>query len=167
MMMIELRPLRDAPTAASDAIMTIARGLPEWFTERGLEQLRIDIAHQAGYIATREDRVLGFVTYYVAEGVAHIGWLGVAKSEHRGGVGRRLIDHLCARLHDAGLPAVHVDTLGDSVDYAPYALPRAFYRAVGFEDHQRVRQDDPEWPDRLTMRRQLRGDRRVLAETSS
>ncbi len=98
---------------------------------------------------------MGFVTYFVYQGVAHIGWLGVARDEHRLGIGRLLIEHLCAHLRAAGLPAIHVDTLGDSIEYAPYATTRSFYRAVGFQNYRVVRQDDPEWPERLTLRRQL------------
>ena len=151
---IELRELRDEPAHAG-AILELARRLPEWFTERGIEQLKVDVAHQQGYIAVSGNVALGFVTYYVAEGVARIGWMGVAPDHHRKGIGRSLIEHLCAELHARELPAVQVDTLGDSVDYEPYALTRAFYRGVGFRDHQRVKQDDPEWPERLTLRRAL------------
>jgi hypothetical protein len=51
-----------------------------------------------------------------------------------------------------GITEVFVDTLGDSVDYEPYARTRAFYRALGFTDHQRIMQPGNEsMPERLVL----------------
>ena len=59
-------------------ILTITEGLPEWFDETARSKsIPTDIRHQEGFVAVAEQRVVGFVTLYVAEGRLHIGWLGV------------------------------------------------------------------------------------------
>ena len=136
-------------------VLDVARTLPQWFTDRGIKQLTCDLLHQSGLVAEQDGAPVGFLSYYVAEGNAHIGWMGVMASRHRGGIGRTLIENLARNLQGQGIEAILVDTLGDSVDYEPYGLTRAFYRSVEFVDHARVKQDDPEWPDRLTLRRVL------------
>ena len=54
---------------------------------RGRNQSPIDIRHQEGFVAVSAQRVIGFVTLYVAEGRLHIGWLGVARKFHKQGIG--------------------------------------------------------------------------------
>ena len=142
-------------TKHHDGVFAVAKTLPRWFTERGRSHLAVDLRHQKGLVALRGEQVVGFLSYYVAEAAAHIGWMGVRRSEHRGGVGRALIASLVDVLRAAGIESVLVDTLGDGVDYEPYALTRAFYRGVGFEDHACIKQDEPEWPERLTLRLSL------------
>jgi GNAT superfamily N-acetyltransferase len=146
--------------SAGDAagVLRVARSLPEWFTPRGIEHLTVDLRFQGFFVAEDAGGVIGFLSFHVAEAVAWIGWMGVAPGRQRGGVGRALCERLFEELGRAGVPEVRVETLGDSVEYEPYARTRAFYAAVGFVEHARVMQDDPEWPDRLTLRRPLRGD---------
>ncbi len=145
------------PGVASDLedVLRVARALPEWFTPRGLEQMVVDVQFQRLLVAEAGDELVGFVSVHVAEAIAWIGWMGVAPERQRSGVGRALCERLFADLASAGVREVRVETLGDSVDYEPYARTRAFYQGLGFVEHARVRQDDPEWPDRLTLRRPL------------
>ena len=59
-------------------ILTITEGLPEWFDETARSKsIPTDIRHQGGFVAISGQKVVGFVTLYVAEGWLHIGWLGV------------------------------------------------------------------------------------------
>ncbi len=134
------------------SVIAVARTLPLWFTSRGLRQLATDLQHQEGLVALRDGRVVGFLSYYVVEGEAHIAWMGVVKGEHRQGIGRLVVEQLVAMLRSWHIESILVDTLGSSVDYEPYALTRAFYRGIGFKEHACIKQDDPEWPERLTLR---------------
>lgn len=103
----------------------------------------------------REGTIIGFITFYVSEGIGHIGWLGVSPNYHRRGIGRLLVERLCTQLKRDGVREMQVCTLGDSVEYEPYERTRAFYRALGFRDLSRVMQDNPECPELLTLKRDL------------
>ena len=151
-------PLQIDDDGADDvpSLVGVASALPEWFTPNGLEQMRIDLRFQRVLVAREDDRIAGFLSYFVHEAVAWIGWMAVVPDRHRRGISRALVEHLAAGLAAAGVAEIRIDTLGDSVDYAPYAATRAFWRGVGFEDFARVAQENPEWPEKLTLRRLLR-----------
>ncbi len=144
----------------------MARTLPAWFTARGLEQLEVDLGFQATWVAEVDGTLSGFGCVYVAEAIGHLGWLGVSQARRRMGIGRHLVGRLAQDLANARVRELQVDTLGDSIDYPPYAETRAFYRGIGFEDIACVRQDDPEWPERLTLRLTLRRNLAELARAS-
>ena len=69
---IELRELRDVPAHAG-AILELTTRLPEWFTERGIEQLQVDIAHQQGYVSAPPIRRAGrAILQCVAGGASYL-----------------------------------------------------------------------------------------------
>ena len=150
--------LRAATAADLDRVLDVARSLPAWFTERGLTHMRADVPFQRTLLAESGGDVVGFVAFFSHEGVGRIGWMGVRKDLRRGGVGRALVEAWAKELAAAGVTRVLVDTLGDAVEYEPYAETRAFYRAVGFRDLHRVEAGDPECPEQLTLARDLVAD---------
>ena len=50
---------------------------------------------------------------------------------------------------------IAVSTLGDSVDYPPYAQTRSFYLANGLAVYRRSQTDNPGCPEELLLRKQL------------
>ena len=69
-------------------ILAVVENLSEWFDETARSRsVPTDIRHQEGFVAVFGQRVVGFVTLYVAEGRLHIGWLGVDKKFQRQGIG--------------------------------------------------------------------------------
>jgi GNAT superfamily N-acetyltransferase len=150
---LEFRPLTSSDC---DAVLAIARAMPEWFTPKGQAMLAVNLQRQAGYVATAAGRVSGFASFYVNEGVGHIGWIGVAPHQHRHGIGRRLVERIEQELRAAGIEEFRVGTLGDSVEYEPYVGTRAFYRALGFADFKHERLDNPECPEWLILSKRLR-----------
>jgi ribosomal protein S18 acetylase RimI-like enzyme len=149
---LTVRPMQPSD---HDAVMRIARGLGAWFNDEGLRNLVIDLRHQAGFVAEAGGQVVGFVTFFVYEGKAHIGWLGVDLPRHHQGIGRALLDALAHRLTADGIGELHVYTLGDSVDYPPYELTRAFYFAMGFKVLRREKRDTPACPEALYLFKRL------------
>ena len=138
-----------------EAIMEIACSLPLWFTKTGLEHISIDLKFQNGFVAADGDRVLGFPMYFVYESVGNIGWLGIEPSHHRQGIGKKLCIHFENMMKAEGVGVLQVYTLGDCVDYEPYARTRAFYRAMGFVEYKRETHDNPECPESLYLRKKL------------
>jgi ribosomal protein S18 acetylase RimI-like enzyme len=147
--------IRNYETDDYEDVIEIAKALPEWFTKNGITKMKIDLRFQNGLVANIESEIIGFVSFFTVEGDGHIGWMGIIPQYHRQGIGSKLIDHLKTKLKDGGVKSLNVLTLGDSVDYEPYARTRAFYRAVGFEDHRRYKTDDPECPEQLVMKMDL------------
>lgn len=119
-------------------IMKVAIALPQWFTEGGLASIKRDIYFQSGLVAENENQIIGFLTFFVNQGVATIGWMGVLPNYHRIGIGFQLITELRSILANHTIRIIEVSTLGDSVDYEPYSRTRAFYRKNGFVDFQKI-----------------------------
>jgi len=138
-----------------DASLAVARSLPEWFNTPGLEQMSVDLRNQIGAVAERQGEVVGFVTWLSRAGVGEIGWIGVAPNQHRNGIGRRLLDFAEDWLRESGAIEIQVETLGESVDYAPYERTRAFYRAAGFRFLRSEMTDNPGMPESLWLHKEL------------
>jgi AmmeMemoRadiSam system protein A len=136
-----------------DPLLALARGLGEWFTPEGLDHMGTDLHFQRTLVAEQDGEPVGFVTYFTDEAVGRIGWMGVRAGVHRRGVGRGLIAALDGIFAGTGVREIRVMTLGDSVDYEPYARTRAFYRAVGFTDFSRTMTDNPSCPEQLVLAR--------------
>jgi ribosomal protein S18 acetylase RimI-like enzyme len=135
----------------SNQIIKIAKALPQWFTRGGIERMNSDLRYQNGFVASHGSEIVGFLTFYVTEGVGHIGWMGILPNFHRQGIGKKLVKQLVSELTRAGIHELHVSTLGDSVEYEPYERTRAFYRGIGFVEFRRFKQDNPECPEQLIM----------------
>jgi ribosomal protein S18 acetylase RimI-like enzyme len=131
--------------------IAIAKDLPEWFTKNGITKMQIDLMFQKGFVAVLDSKIVGFLSFLTIEGEGQIGWTGVHPKFHRKGIGRMLVNRLITELKEVGAKTLKVYTLGDSVDYEPYARTRAFYRGVGFKDFQKFKQDNPECPEQLIM----------------
>jgi ribosomal protein S18 acetylase RimI-like enzyme len=143
--------IRNYEESDFEQIIDIAKALPKWFTENGINKMQIDLKYQQGFFVLKDSRIIGFLSFYVTEGVGHIGWMGILPDFHRQGIGRKLVEQLISELKQGGIQELQVNTLGDSVDYEPYERTRAFYRGMGFEDFQKIKQDDPECPEQLIM----------------
>jgi len=147
--------IRDYGEKDYDAVVYIAQGLPEWFTKTGVEHMKIDFYFQKGIVAEIEGRILGFLFYFSEEGILNISWMGVAKEYQRKGIGRQMVLRFEELAKRGGVHEIRVATLGDSVEYEPYARTRAFYRALGFSDLESIMQDNPECPEKLILQKKI------------
>ena len=155
--MADLKDITVRPLEGSDfeEVMAIVRALPKWFSETGIKNMEIDLKYQRGLVAIKDDRIHGFLTFYVYEGQAQLAWMGVLPEFHRQGVGRLLLTELIQTVKTDGIILLKVNTLGDSVDYSPYDSTRAFYRSLGFRESQRIQQDNPDCPELLILGKDL------------
>ena len=130
--------------------MTLVEGLPEWFDATAREEsIPIDLRHQTVFVANEQDTIVGFVSLFVFQGRLEIGWLGVDRRRRRAGIGRQLLDHAAGHARSLGISKLAAHTLGDAVDYAPYAETRAFYYAQGFKVASRAKTDNPGCPEEI------------------
>jgi len=119
------------------AVLEIAGSLRKWFTPQGLDEIRADLESHAGYLAEREHRPLGFVTWTDIDGdTANLSWMGVIEDWQHRGIGTSLLAVLVAELRRRGYRFLQVSTVAESVVYEPYAETRRFYRARGFRDYR-------------------------------
>ena len=133
-------------------VLEIARSLPEWFTPKGIRFMEADLQFQSGLVAVGDDRIIGFISFFVNQGKAEIGWMGVRPDVQRSGVGRMLLAGLAQQVRSAQINEIYVHTLGDAVEYEPYRKTRAFYRGTGFRDFKRISQlDNPECEEDLIL----------------
>lgn len=142
------------PLLASDyaGVHEVVTSLPAWFDERARTiSIPIDMKHQRGFVAEQQGKVVGFITLYVAEGKLNIGWLGVQQDLHRQGIGRLLLAQAEAEARDLGIRELSLYTLGDGVDYEPYARTRQFYFANGFHIYQRSQTDNDGCPEEIKL----------------
>lgn len=129
--------MREIERGDASAILLLAQSLEKWFGTVGLTQIVRDLESHKGYVAAREGRLLGFVTWTpVDETVAELSWIGVAEDVQHEGIGTALLSALTSRLRRGGFRNLTVSTIADSFDFEPYAETRRFYRARGFKDYR-------------------------------
>lgn len=141
------------------AMLDVARSLPAWFNDGGLEEMTRDFAVQHSAVAEADGQVVGFVAWAPSPhtpepGLLEMTWLGVRQEQQGQGVGRRLVAYLEEFCRAEGMRTLQVSTLADSVEYKPYEATRAFYRAVGFRDF-RVDAGFYDGDDRLLLRKRV------------
>lgn len=103
-----------------------------------------------------DERVVGFITLFIAEGRVNIGWLGVHSVFHHQGIGRALIMAAEDYYSQKGIKDITTYTIGDSVDYEPYEATRVFYYSLGFEIYQRSQTDNPGCPEEIKLKKGIR-----------
>ena len=141
-----------------DAVIRIAQALPEWFDNDALQRaIPVDLRFQEGLVAEEGGEILGFITLYVDLGRVNIGWMGVLPSWHGQGIGGCLIAAAEDFCRERGIEELATYTLGDSVDYPPYAATRAFYFSQGFTVYQRSQTDNPGCPEEIKIKKTVPG----------
>lgn len=151
--MIKIRQLTQKDI---EAVIQIAQALPDWFDANARQRaIPVDLRFQDGFVAEEDGQILGFMTLYVAEGRVNIGWMGVLPDHQGQGIGGQLIAAAEDFCRECGIPELATYTLGDSVDYPPYAATRAFYFAEGFTIFQRSQTDNPGCPEEIKIKKEV------------
>ena len=138
------------------AVLAIANGLPEWFDEDARTRaIPIDLKHHTTFIAQNDDSIIGFICLHVSGGRLDISWMGVRNDCRNRGIGTRLLEQAEALGKEWALQELTVYTLGDTVDYPPYASTRSFYLKNGFEVYQRNQTDNPGCPEEWHLKKRI------------
>jgi GNAT superfamily N-acetyltransferase len=126
--------------------IAIVEGLPDYFTADVPEKVERDLSAHSGWVAVRDERVVGFaVVDRRSTRAAEILWMAVADAERGQGVGSVLVDQLMSELAGGGVRVIEVKTLDRSADYQPYVATRAFYERCGFIQIDTI-DPIPGWP---------------------
>jgi len=136
-------------------IRRIMKSLDKWFDENALNSIVIDLKYHKGYTAKDKDNIVGFITYFVYEGIGNIGWIGVKQDYQNNKIGRKLIERIENDLKKDGINILQVYTLSDSVEYEPYEKTRKFYYNNEFKEYRRVKTNNPSCPEELYLRKQF------------
>lgn len=136
-------------------IFNVMKSLNNWFDENALRNIPIDLQYHRGFTAVDKKEVIGFVTYFVYEGVGNIGWIGVLEKYHNQKIGSLLLSSLEEALKQGGIDCIQVYTLSDTVEYEPYNATRAFYYNKGFKEYRRIKTGNKNCPEELYLRKKL------------
>ena len=151
-------PLKVRPLERRDhnSALEIAGELSPWFDADALTRaIPADLRHQTGFVAVMDDRIVGFITLFFAEGRLNIGWLGVRPDYQGKEVGSQLL--ACAEEfgRQRGVTELATFTLSENVDYPPYEQTRHFYFHRGFSVYQRNRTDNPSCPEEIKIKKTI------------
>ncbi len=127
---MRVKPLKS--NAERLACLEIARGLPEWFNEAGLEAMERDLKKEETFIAVENGRVLGFIAIkHLNEKALEILWMAVRREFRRKGIGTEMLHFTEEWAVKRGFEVLVVKTSGD-LSYKPYDETRRFYEKNGF-----------------------------------
>jgi ribosomal protein S18 acetylase RimI-like enzyme len=125
--------IKQGDTTHMAACLAIARKLPEYFNDTGMEMMRHDLREHELSMAVDRDQMIGFISVQVKNSqVAEISWIAVLPERQQEGVGTQLIQHTLEELKKRGIRLLEVKTLAPTVEYEPYERTRRFYERRGF-----------------------------------
>ena len=137
------------------AIYEIMKSLGKWFDENALRNILIDLFYHQGYVARYKREYIGFITYFVYEGIGNIGWIGVREKYQNNKIGKILLNKITDDFKKMNIKEIQVYTLSDSVDYEPYVNTRRFYYNNGFIEYRRIKTGNASCPEELYLRKKI------------
>ena len=110
----------------------IAKTLPEFFTQQGLDEIKVQLPDQAVYGAYDGEELIACISYKkVNDSTIDIAFLFMLETYHGKGIGTRLVEESLA-VEGGEFKVCQVNTLAETVEDAGYARTRKFYEKLGF-----------------------------------
>jgi len=129
---VQLVPREAAKSYIADCV-AVARDLPEFFTEAGVQSLETDAQHHALYVDSVGDKVVAFVVVATkSKSVREILWMAVRPGMQGMGIGSTMLADIEGALRADGARLIEVRTLAATASYPPYERTRRFYERAGF-----------------------------------
>ena len=147
--------IRDGIEADHQSVLSIAKALPQWFSDKGVKEIAQDLSYEHLLIAEESSEIVGFLSYYTYNGVGHLAWIGVLPEFHRCGMGTRLVEEFERRMSADRIQVLELKTLSDSEEHEPYERTRRFYEKMGFREHRREQANRTEAIEMLVLRKPI------------
>ena len=154
-MMVNDLKIREGTTSDHKTVIQITKSLDDWFNEDGVKYIKQDLEFEKLIIVDSDSGPIGFLSYFLYEGIGYLGWIGVYEQHHGTRAGELLFFEFERIMKEHEIETLQVKTLGESVDYPHYDRSRSFYRKVGFEKHRSEFTDNPECPEELILRKRI------------
>ena len=138
----------------------MAAVLPEWFSEIGLKNMKIDFAINRLIVAVEKEKILGFLCYTAYSGKMLLLWMGVGREHRRQKIGTFLLHWLEMEAQKIGAHSIEVETLPDENSYQPYVETRNFYYKNGFKRILYKKAQQKGWDDQIVLIKILKTNRR-------
>lgn len=137
--MIEINEIIDLDRKKS-ITNDVLRDLPEWFgLESSILEYIENVVDYRFFVALHNGEVAGFLSLDMNNNItAEIHVMGLYKTYHRKGIGKKLINHIKKILKKDCYNFLMVKTLGQSHPDENYANTRNFYNKVGFLPIQEI-----------------------------
>ena len=153
--MVNELKIREGKISDHETVIQIVKSLEDWFNEDGINYIKQDLEFEKLIIVDAESGPIGFLSYFLYEGIGYLGWIGVYEQHHGTGAGELLFFEFERIMKELAIKTLQVKTLGESVDYPPYDRSRSFYRKVGFEKYRSEFTDNPECSEELILRKRI------------
>ena len=147
--------IREGTASDTDTVLQIAKSLDDWFNDDGIKYIKQDLEFEKLIIVDADSEPIGFLSYFLYEGIGYLGWIGVYEQHHGTGAGEILFFEFERIMKEREIKMLQVKTLGENVEYPPYDRSRSFYRKVGFKKHRSEFTDNPECPEELILRKRI------------
>ncbi|AZR72993.1 hypothetical protein BBF96_06040 [Anoxybacter fermentans] len=136
---IEIRKKEEKDT---QDIIKLLELLPQYFSKPTLEAVRNNISRHDGYVATVNDKFVGFISFLVGRSNYHngkISWMAVHPEFQNRGIGKKLLKVVENYLKSKNIEVIEVNTLAENSDYPQFHRTRQFYKKHGFIEVSRYK----------------------------
>ncbi len=147
--------IRKGDTSDIEVILKIAKSLDGWFNKDGIKYIEQDLEFQRMIIVEVDSEAIGFLSFFIYEGIGYLGWIGVYERYHGSGAGEMLFLEFERIMKECEIHVLQVKTLGESVDNPPYDRSRNYYRKMGFEKYRSEMTDNSGCPEELILRKKI------------
>lgn len=119
-------------TTELEKALEIAKSLPEYFNQQGLDEMKKYLPSQNAYGAYFENELIGFASYKkVNDETIELKWIMVKEKYQGQEVGEKLLAESLT-IEGEGFSVCQVKTLAETIEDKGYAKTREFYKRMGF-----------------------------------
>ena len=123
--------IRVGDISDADDVLKIAKSLNDWFSDDGIKYIKQDLDFQKLLIAESGTEAIGFLSFFIYEGIGYLGWIGVYEQYHGSDAGKMLFLKFEKVMRKNKIKLLQVKTVGESIDYPPYERSRNYYKKMG------------------------------------
>jgi len=74
--------VREGTTSDIVKVLQIAKSLDDWFNKDGIKYIKQDFEFEKLIMVDVDLEPIGFLSYFIYEGIGYLGWIGVYERHH-------------------------------------------------------------------------------------